>query len=125
MRPLLSVLIALSIASVTDARADAPTTMIIRNLGGRATRVQVALGPALPCDSSDNRMRFDGVIPAGVTRVLSLDVAVIACARNTSGGSTVDWGPSNWLRGGYRCGRGRGAPCWPDSTVPMRFDVRP
>jgi hypothetical protein len=125
-RPLLPLVVALVVAPLACtavARAEQPTVMVIRNVGVRSVRVQVALGPAFPCDSSENRVVFDGSVAPGTARVLELGDAVVACARKTSAGTILDWGPSLWLRGGYRCGRGRGAPCWRDPSVPMRFDV--
>jgi hypothetical protein len=128
MRTIWTAVVALSFASpVSDARAGAPTTMFIHNLGPGTTRVQVALGSVVPCDSTDNRLMFDGVVLAGEWRALSLaEAAVVACVRNTSAGTHLDWGLSRWISGGFRCrGLGRGRQCWPDPTVPMIYEVRP
>lgn len=127
VRALWTTVIALSFASrVSDVHAGAPTTMFVHNLGAGTTRVQVALGSVAPCDSPDNRLMFDGVVLAGEWRALSLAEAVVACVRNTSAGSRLDWGPSRWITGGFRCrGLGRGRQCWPDPTVPMIYEAKP
>jgi hypothetical protein len=106
---------------VGDARAEVPTTMYITNLGTRSTRVQVALGSTAPCDSRENQLIADGVLQPGERRTLLVN-AIIVCARNTSGGSTIDWTESQWLWGGRRC---RNRRCWADPSVPIVFDVRP
>ena len=118
--PILALLVLL--APCVVARADAPTTMVIRNLTPRTTRVQVALGPALPCDSSENRLMLDAVLASGETRSVALGIAAIACARSTSPGSRLDWEPSRWVRGGYRC-PSKYVTCTRDPSVLMRCDV--
>ena len=122
MRTLLAVVLLLLVTGITDvARADGETTMVIRNHGSRPVRVQVSLGPVLPCDSHDDTMVLDTYVGAGEERVLGLGIAAVACARSTSPGSALDWGPSLWLTGGYRCRSRR--PCVRDPSVLMRFDV--
>lgn len=107
-----------------DGRANADgseTTMVITNHGTRPGRVQVALGSVLPCDSPDNHMMLDATIGPGEARALGLGIAAVACVRNTSPGSTIDWGQSRWVNGGYRCRYRRG--CVRDPSVLMRYDI--
>jgi hypothetical protein len=120
MRAWLGILTAAMIFA-TEARADAPTTMYVTNYGAQPSRVQVAVGSTFPCDSSDNHLLLDAVLAPGERRTLFVN-GIIVCARNTSGGSVLDWGPSQWLLGGYRC-RTRKGPCWVDPSVPIVFDV--
>jgi hypothetical protein len=103
------------------ARADAQTTMVIRNQGARPVRVQVSLGRVLPCDSADNQMLLDTTLGGGEVRTFGMGSAGTACVRNTSPGSTLDWSTSRWLSGGYRCRPRR--LCVRDPSVLMRFDV--
>jgi len=122
MGKLLALAVCLAILAV-DSGANAQsgeTTMVIRNHGTRPVRVQVALGPVLPCDSHDNNMMLDTTLGAGESRALGLGIAATACVRSTSPGSTIDWGGSHWLSGGYRCRRRF---CVRDPSVIMRYDV--
>jgi hypothetical protein len=105
------------------ASASDPTSLVVRNVGAPATRVQIALGDTLPCDSPDNRLVFDGALGGGEARVLSVPEPCV-CARNTTGGSPIDFGPSRRFCGGARCTpRGRSRACLPDASVPIRVDV--
>jgi hypothetical protein len=105
-----------------DARGDPPNTLVLRNLGTQSSRVQVAVGSVTPCDSSENSLVFDGILQGGEVRTVPV-YAVTLCAHHTSGGTTVDWGPSYWITGGLRCPRRRY--CVPDPTVPIRYNFQP
>jgi hypothetical protein len=122
MRPLLSGLFVAAMCLSADARASVPTTVVIRNPGPKSSRVQLALGATMPCDSAYNRLVFDEVLEPGAVRVFYVD-AVQGCARNTSGGSTLDWVTSQFVYGGFRCRRKFA--CWPDPSVPMEFTAIP
>ncbi len=95
--------------------------MVIRNDGDRPVRVQVALGPVLPCDSKDNTLLLDAHVGPHETRTLGLGTVSQVCARATTAGSDIDWNSSRWLTGGYRCRRGRG--CVRDTSIVMQLDV--
>lgn len=104
-------------------QADGPTTLVVRNVGARASRVQVAVGNTLPCDAADNRVVLDTVLEAGQTVTMSVPSACV-CARSTTGGSRIDFGPSARACGGARCvPAGRGRACAPDPNEPIRVDV--
>ncbi len=75
----------------------------------------------MPCDSHDNQLVLDAQVGPHETRTLGLGNAAVACARSTSPGSEIDWGPSRTLSGGYRCRTRR--ICVRDTSVLMRFDA--
>jgi len=107
------------------ARAETPVPVFVRNLGRGVSRVQLAIGSTLPCDARDNALVFDERLRPGEVRALVVPLGtVVLCARNTSAGSTIDWGPSEWRRGGVRCSGARGRWCVADPTVPFQVDVR-
>ena len=127
MRRLLSVLLlaatALLVTSeASDVRAAIPTTVVVRNPGPKSSRIQVALGATMPCDSSYNRVVFDEVLEPGAERAFVVD-GVQGCARNTAGGPTEDWLTSQFVYGGVRCRRNH--PCLPDPSVPMLYAAIP
>jgi hypothetical protein len=105
-----------------DVCAAMPTTVVVRNPGPKSSRVQVALGATMPCDSAYNRLVFDEVLEPGATRAFVVDGAQ-GCARNTAGGTTDDWLTSQYVYGGVRCHR-KGA-CFPDPNVPMLYTAIP
>ena len=105
-------------AGSPDAHAGLPTTVVVRNPGPQSSRVQVAIGFTMPCDSAYNRLVFDEVLEPGALRMFLVDAAQ-GCARNTSGGSTDNWLTSQLVYGGVRCKR-KGS-CFPDPNVPMEY----
>src|SRR5947209_6384429 len=119
MRLLLAAGFVALLASVAPpAHGDPPTTLVVRNVGRQPTRVQIAIGDTLPCDSSDDHLVLDVTLEPGESRVLGVD-AVKACARSTAPGSSIDWRPPAWIYGGFKCRRH--VACWPDPSVVMRF----
>jgi len=120
MHRLLAALLFSTVLLASDARAAALTTVVIRNPGPKSSRVQLALGVTMPCDSRENRLVFDEVLAPGAVRTFAVD-GVQACARNTAGGTTLDWLTSQFVYGGFRCRR-RYA-CWPDPSVPMEYNA--
>jgi hypothetical protein len=122
MRALLVLLAATALVVASDASAAIPTTVIVRNPGPKASRIQVALGATMPCDSTYNRLVFDEVLEPGGVRAFVVDGAQ-GCARNTAGGTTEDWLTSQFVYGGVRCHK-KGA-CFPDPSIPMLYTAIP
>ena len=54
---------ATSFAARADAQADRPVLVTV--VGHGAIRFRLAAGPTAPCDSSENRMLFDGWLRTG------------------------------------------------------------
>ncbi len=122
-RPALALALALA-CSGSGALGDAPTPVIVHNYGLGTTRVQIAVGDTLPCDSSDNKLVFDGVLRPGDTRALAVALGTVkVCARSTAPGTRLDWMPSQWRYGGVRCMGPRRRRCQADATVPIRVDL--
>ncbi len=111
-------------AAPAPAWGDTPVPVFVRNLGAGGTRVQLSIGNTLPCDSRDNVLVFDARLRPGEVRALAVPLGTVAlCARNTSAGSSIDWGPSVWRKGGVRCTGPRGRWCVADASVPFYVDV--
>jgi hypothetical protein len=120
--PLATALVGISLLGAL-ARGDEPTGVVVRHLGGRPARVQIALGNALPCDSSENRIVFDQVVGPGGSRSFTVPDTCV-CARHTLGDWATEFGTSSRVCGGARCtGAGRGRVCVPDPSQPIRVDV--
>jgi hypothetical protein len=119
-------LLAIALAcSAAPARGVEPVPVVVRNVGRGTTRVQVATwSGVLPCDSRENTLLFDGLVRQGETHVFAVPLGTIqVCARSTTAGSTLDWGPSEWRGGGVRCSGPRRRWCVADPTLPIHVDV--
>jgi hypothetical protein len=87
--------IAASFAAVpADAGADFPVYVVV--LGHGAIRVRLAAGRVAPCDSSENRMLFDGWLGVGTySWPTGTDMV---CFQNTSGAlREQDWSTSQLI----------------------------
>jgi hypothetical protein len=63
--PLLLLAATLAISSPTTSHAGTNRPVYVEVTGQSAIRFRLALGQAAPCDSSEDRMLFDGVLPPG------------------------------------------------------------
>lgn len=107
----------------SSALADSPSMALMVNHTDHEVRVQLALGNTSPCDSSDNRIVFDGTVGAGEARSLPVGEDCV-CARHTIGEWTTEFAPSLRVCGAVRCtGSGRGRSCVRDPSQPIRVDV--
>jgi hypothetical protein len=77
-----------SVALPADAEADRPVFLSV--VGHGRIRFRMATGAAAPCDSSENRMLFDGWLAPGSYVVVT--GADVVCYQNTSGALRE----SNW-----------------------------
>jgi hypothetical protein len=89
----LALALALGIAASTtavpaDAGADWPVSIVV--VGHGAIRLRLAAGRTMPCDSSSNRMLFDGWV--GVGRYEWATGTDVVCFEHTSGAlRESDW----------------------------------
>lgn len=81
--------IAVIVAEVpADAEADRPVFVVVTGQG--SIRLRLAAGVTSPCDSSENRMLFDGWVAVG--RYAWATHAGCVCYQNTSGAlRESDW----------------------------------
>jgi hypothetical protein len=80
---------AASLAAVpADAETDRPVFVVV--VGHGAIRLRLAAGITAPCDSTENRMLFDGWV--GVGRYALTTRASFVCYEHTSGAlREADW----------------------------------
>jgi hypothetical protein len=100
--------IALSVAPVpADAGADFPVVVTV--VGQGAIRLRLAAGRAAPCDSTANRMIFDGWVRVGsYVWTTSSD---FVCYEHTSGAlREADWSTAQLVPAVGHNGRGRTPP---------------
>ena len=60
---LVAAMLGVSVPSTLHAEAERPVYVTVT--GQTAIRFRLALGSTAPCDSSENRMMFDGTLPPG------------------------------------------------------------
>lgn len=106
---------ALVIALASEpARADAPMPVYVTVVGTGQIRVILAAGGTVPCDSTSNRLFFDGKLSAGQTYAFT-SPSPLVCERHTYGAfREQQWSP-DYIRMRPRFVDGR--------PIPWRLDL--
>ena len=107
---------AIVLTASSALRANESGAVVVTSTGTADVRVQLAEGTTAPCDSGNNRMLFDGRLPAGTTFRAAI-AGDCVCIRSTS----ASFPNSEWSTSGLKCRpricRGRVCRPAPDPTI--------
>lgn len=89
----LAVINGIAVLVSSDAKADTPCPVVVTMSGRASVRIQLAEGNTIPCDSSHNRMLFDGWITPGSALNTQINGACVCVCNTVDSFPRNGWSP--------------------------------